>query len=146
MNQKKLIFNFFVIRNWKTLTDSRKRAKILADNRKSHHPINETLLYGLFSVCESAKTIVFLKFPLKSGPSYAILSEKTNFTDRHVDVLSIFVKKKLFSCTVLTRENYKTARERGKMLSKFSLHMYCPYSCAPLTKWGKSTVCLGESR
>ena len=70
---------------------------------------------GLFSVCESAKAIVFLKFPLKSGPSYAIVREKTNFTDGHVHVLSIFVKKKkLFSCTVLTRENCKTARERGK--------------------------------
>ena len=43
MKQKKLIFNFFVNRNWKKLTDSRKRAKILADNRKNHHPI-ETLL------------------------------------------------------------------------------------------------------
>ena len=43
MQQKKLIFNFFVNRNSKKLTDSRKRAKILADNRKSHHPI-ETLL------------------------------------------------------------------------------------------------------
>ena len=43
MKQKKLIFNFFVNRNWKKLTDSRKRAKILADNRKSHNPI-ETLL------------------------------------------------------------------------------------------------------
>ena len=42
MKQKKLIFNFFVNRNWKKLTGSRKRAKILADNRKSHHPI-ETL-------------------------------------------------------------------------------------------------------
>ena len=39
LKQKKLIFNFFVNRNWKKLTDSRKRAKILADNRKSHHPI-----------------------------------------------------------------------------------------------------------
>ena len=103
------------------------------------------LLQVLFSVCESAKAIVFLKFPLKSGPSYAIVREKTNFTDGHVHVLSIFVKKKkLFSCTVLTRENCKTARERGKMLSKVSLHMHCPYSCAPSTKWGKSTVCLGE--
>ena len=56
MQQKKLIFNFFVNRNWKKLTDrlkrakkltdSRKRAEILADNRKSHHPI-ETLLQGL---------------------------------------------------------------------------------------------------
>ena len=42
LKQKKLIFNFFVNRNWKKLTDRRKRAKILADNRKSHHPI-ETL-------------------------------------------------------------------------------------------------------
>ena len=42
LKQKQLIFNFFVNRNWKKLTDSRKKAKILADNRKSHHPI-ETL-------------------------------------------------------------------------------------------------------
>ena len=42
LKQKKLIFNFFVNRNWKKLTDSRKRAKILADNSKSYHPI-ETL-------------------------------------------------------------------------------------------------------
>ena len=42
LKQKKLIFNFFVNRNRKKLTDSRKRAKSLADNRKSHHPI-ETL-------------------------------------------------------------------------------------------------------
>ena len=48
MKQKKLIFNFFVNRNWKKLTDSRKRAKILADNRKGHHPI-ETLLNPLWS-------------------------------------------------------------------------------------------------
>ena len=42
LKQKKLIFKFCVNRNWKKLTDSRKRAKILADNRKRHHPI-ETL-------------------------------------------------------------------------------------------------------
>ena len=42
LKQKKLIFNFFVHSNWKKITDSRKRAKILADIRKSHHPI-ETL-------------------------------------------------------------------------------------------------------
>ena len=46
LKQKKLIFNFFVNRNWKKSTDSRKRAKILADNRNSHHPI-ETLLKQL---------------------------------------------------------------------------------------------------
>ena len=39
-----LIFNFFVNRNGKKLADSRKRAKIFADNRKCHHPI-ETLLF-----------------------------------------------------------------------------------------------------
>ena len=39
------MFNFFVNRNWKKLADSRKRAKILADNRKCHHPI-ETLIQG----------------------------------------------------------------------------------------------------
>ena len=44
MKQNKLIFNFFVNRNWKKLTDSRKIAKILADNRKSHNPI-ETLKF-----------------------------------------------------------------------------------------------------
>ena len=42
LKQKKLIVNFVVNRNWKKLTDSRKRAKILADNRRSYHPI-ETL-------------------------------------------------------------------------------------------------------
>ena len=44
MKQKKLIFNFVVNRNWKKLTDSRKRAKILADNRKSYHPIVTLLI------------------------------------------------------------------------------------------------------
>ena len=39
------MFSFLVNRNWKKLTDSRKKAESLADNRKSHHPI-ETLLYG----------------------------------------------------------------------------------------------------
>ena len=43
LKQTKLIFNFFVNRNWKKLADSRKRAKILAANRKCHNPI-ETLL------------------------------------------------------------------------------------------------------
>ena len=45
LQQKKLIFNFFVNRNWKKLTDSRKRAKILADNRKSHHPIKTLFIH-----------------------------------------------------------------------------------------------------
>ena len=45
LKQKKLIFNFLVNRNRKNLIDSRKRAKILADSRNSHHPI-ETLLIG----------------------------------------------------------------------------------------------------
>ena len=54
LKQKKLFFNFFVNRNWKNLTDSRKRAEILSDNRrKSHHPI-ETLY-------SSRESWVFLK-------------------------------------------------------------------------------------
>ena len=48
MKQKKSIFNFFVNRNGKKLTDSRKRAKILADNSKGHHPI-ETLDWDFIS-------------------------------------------------------------------------------------------------
>ena len=45
LKEKKLMVNFVVNRNWKNLTHSRKRAKILADNRKSYHPI-ETLFRG----------------------------------------------------------------------------------------------------
>ena len=75
LKQNKLIVNFVVNRNWKKLTDSRKRAKSLADNRKSYHPI-ETLLKALNSniecnnafavrVCRSTKGI--LQIPLPSG-------------------------------------------------------------------------------
>ena len=55
LKQKNLIFNFFVNRNWKKLTDSRKRAKILADNRKSHHPIETLLEIWTFIVYFSGK-------------------------------------------------------------------------------------------
>ena len=54
MKQKKLMFNFFVNRNWSKLTDTRKRVKILADNRKSHHPI-ETLIQALNSLHKEIK-------------------------------------------------------------------------------------------
>ena len=37
LKQKKLIFNLIVNRNWKKLTDSRIRAKVLADNRQRYH-------------------------------------------------------------------------------------------------------------
>ena len=47
MKQKKLILNFFVNRNWKKLSDGRKRTKILADNRKSHHPIETLFTFHL---------------------------------------------------------------------------------------------------
>ena len=47
LKQNKLIFNFLANRNWKKLNDSRKRAKILADNRKSHHH-NETSLFAIY--------------------------------------------------------------------------------------------------
>ena len=59
LKQKKLIFNFVVNRNWKKLTDSRKRAKILADNRKSYHPI-ETLYCCLL-------IFLYLTFMLNPG-------------------------------------------------------------------------------
>ena len=43
LKENKYILNLFVKRNWKKWTDNRKRAKILADNRKTHHHF-ETLL------------------------------------------------------------------------------------------------------
>ena len=49
LKQKKIIF--VVNRNWKKLTDSCKRAKILADNRKSYHPI-ETLVKLFLLTCK----------------------------------------------------------------------------------------------
>ena len=49
LKQRKLIFNFFVNRNWKKLANSRKRAKILPDNCKCHHPI-ETLSYKIYLI------------------------------------------------------------------------------------------------
>ena len=51
LKQKKIIFNFVVNRNWKKLTDKRKRAKILADNRKSYHLI-ETLVKLFLLTCK----------------------------------------------------------------------------------------------
>ena len=55
LKQKKLIFNFFVNHNWKNLTDSRKRAKILADNRKNHrHPLRPS-----YKTCFMKRSIVF---------------------------------------------------------------------------------------
>ena len=49
LKQKEIIF--VVNRNWKKLTDSCKRAKILADNRKSYHPI-ETLVKLFLLTCK----------------------------------------------------------------------------------------------
>ena len=67
MKQKKLIFNFFVNRNWKKLTDGRKRAKILAGNRKGHHPI-ETL-FGCFS--SALVSPYLLKFDIENWKNYS---------------------------------------------------------------------------
>ena len=47
-NKRNLLLLFFNF-NLKKLVDSSKRAKILADNRNSHHPI-ETLTHGLWNV------------------------------------------------------------------------------------------------
>ena len=60
LKQKKLLFNFFVNRNWKKLTDSRKRAKILADNRKSHHP-TETHAHAVAGHSPCKLSLSFLK-------------------------------------------------------------------------------------
>ena len=48
LKQKKLTFNFFVYRNRKKLTDNRKRAKILADNRKIRKPRGVTDLFRFY--------------------------------------------------------------------------------------------------
>ena len=42
MKQKKLIFNFFVNRNWKKFADNRKRAKILANATTPLRPSTNT--------------------------------------------------------------------------------------------------------
>ena len=73
--QKKLIFNFFVNRNWKKLTDSRKRAQILADNRKSHHPI-ETLTQATWVLQpsqEKLKAMLMQNFGLTNKEHYGML-------------------------------------------------------------------------
>ena len=46
---KEIYYYYYFDCNWKKLTDSSKRAKILADNCKSHHRI-ETLIHGLWNV------------------------------------------------------------------------------------------------
>ena len=115
----------------KKLTDNRKRAKILADNCKSHHPF-ETLFYGFVFVCEPLKAIVFLKFPLKSGPSYAIVKEKMKFTDRHVHVLSIFVKKKkTIQLYCFDERKLQRSEEKGKNAKQsFASHVLSLLLCA----------------
>ena len=64
----KIIFKLTINRNWKKLTDSRKRAKILADNRKSHHPI-ETLVKGSWNPIPKLTIVLVWKTPacLKFG-------------------------------------------------------------------------------
>ena len=74
MKQKKLIFNFFVNRNWKKLTESRKRAKILAVNRKSHYPI-ETLIKVRFRFVYFRAKI--FPYPESSGKSWPRSSLKS---------------------------------------------------------------------
>ena len=89
------------------------------------------LLQVLFSVCESAKAIVFLKFPLKSGPSYAIVREKTNFTDGHVHVLSIFVKKKTIQLYCFDERKLQNSEGKGKNAKQsFASHALSLLLCA----------------
>ena len=78
---------------------------------------------GLFTVFISAKVIVLYKFSLNSGPLYAILREKANFTDRHVHVFSIFVNK-LSDCTVFDERKRQNSEEKGKNTKQsFAVHV-----------------------
>ena len=86
---------------------------------------------SLFFVCEPLKAIVFLKFPLKSGPSYAIVKEKTNFTDRHVHVLSIFVKKKTIQLYCFDERKLQNSEGKGKNAKQsFASHVLSLLLCA----------------
>ena len=64
----KIIFNWLLTVTEKKLTDSRKRYKILADNRKSHHPI-ETLVKGSWNPIPKLTIVLVWKTPacLKFG-------------------------------------------------------------------------------
>ena len=88
------------------------------------------LLQVLFSVCESAKAIVFLKFPLKSGPSYAIVRGKTSFTDTHVHVLSIFVKETI-QLYCFDERKLQNSKGKGKNAKQsFASHALSLLLCA----------------
>ena len=127
MKQRKLIFNFFVNRNWKKLTDSRKRAKILADNRKSHHPI-ETLVWrwaskiprltGLICGLSLLLVLSFAPRSFSSGPSVFSLFNNQRFqipirneTHGHVSKSS----QELLSSSARGQTNYK----KNVQLSRF---------------------------
>ena len=88
LKQKKLIFNFFVNRNWKKLTDSRKKAKILADNRKSHHPIETFTLETSVSVDSRTKTSTKTTARTRFNFNFFAYSQTTSKF-----VLEILVKK-----------------------------------------------------
>ena len=73
LKQNKLIFNFVVNRNWKKLTDhGRKRAKILANNRKSYHPIETLLIEDLALVTHTGSFLyqVFITIFSVQAPLY----------------------------------------------------------------------------
>ena len=61
-----------------------------------YNQVPAELLWKLLQVCllflNPRKLLCFANF-LLSGPLYAILREKANFTDRHVHVFIIFVNK-----------------------------------------------------
>ena len=61
----------YINRNWKKLTDSRKRAKILADNRKSYHPIETLLLLvpsGVLLDCGTPVNRIFFLLFMSMSP------------------------------------------------------------------------------
>ena len=135
MKQKKLIFYFFVNRNWKKLTDSRRRAKILADNRKSHHPI-ETLVQDRSS---RRTTIAFVK------DLSVWLCDSVWFVDGKVPSIRMQVKWETFLLIIFlnnviesakqkkTKKNYTACNLAWKPLLevlKSNSKMKCPRSSA----------------
>ena len=108
LKQKTLIFNFFVNRYCKKLTDSRKRTKILADNRKSHHPI-ETLVKG-------ADSNIFTCKPRSIFKTFGLirLSRILSYTNQHEPRKRQIPKLSRVSCVTIQLTVRVWSYEPGK--------------------------------
>ena len=108
MKEKKLIFNFFVNRNWKKLTDSCKRAKILAD-----HPIETLLQFSLFQVTADLQGIQLApeespnwknQFPYPQKHSFLALQDLTTYL--YLKIYFEFYKWKIWKKLTVNRQSY----------------------------------------